>query len=241
MGTEELPDDYFTPTISDLQARQAQLHARVASLNNAPLQSRTQREDQAKAKRDRWPNVRPPPPPSSSPPRANRCFRGRTKAWRLMIDGLLTIMILSDGIRRPSGCASPTSHSLRRRSRRATRYAPYTRSYATLCARTSSPSSSSWVCVCLYLSLSLLSIRLIGHSRSVGSVLLFLGGSHISPPLQASNPPPRDLKVSDPAVRDLTLAELGLAPSSVLHLRFVDDALNRAFSFSFFFFSYLPL
>jgi hypothetical protein len=46
----------------------------------------------------------------------------------------------------------------------------------------------------------------------------------------ASNPPPRDLKVSDPDVRDLTLAELGLAPSSVLLLRFVDDALNRAFS-----------
>ena len=44
----------------------------------------------------------------------------------------------------------------------------------------------------------------------------------------ASNPPPRELKVSDPAVRDLTLAELGLAPSSVLHLRFVDDELNRA-------------
>jgi hypothetical protein len=45
----------------------------------------------------------------------------------------------------------------------------------------------------------------------------------------ASNPPPRDLKVSDSDVRDLTLAELGLAPSSVLLLRFVDDALNRAF------------
>jgi hypothetical protein len=45
----------------------------------------------------------------------------------------------------------------------------------------------------------------------------------------ASNPPPRDLKVSDPDVRDLTLTELGLAPSSVLLLRFVDDALNRAF------------
>jgi hypothetical protein len=43
----------------------------------------------------------------------------------------------------------------------------------------------------------------------------------------ASNPPPRDLKVSDPAVRDLTLGELGLAPSSILHLRFVDDGLNR--------------
>src|SRR6266850_5776155 len=47
----------------------------------------------------------------------------------------------------------------------------------------------------------------------------------------ASNPPPRDLKVSDPAVRDLTLTELELAPSSVLHLRFLDDALNRTSSF----------
>jgi hypothetical protein len=45
----------------------------------------------------------------------------------------------------------------------------------------------------------------------------------------ASNPPPRDLKVSDPAVRDLTLAELGLSPSSILHLRFIDDSLNRSF------------
>jgi len=44
----------------------------------------------------------------------------------------------------------------------------------------------------------------------------------------SSNPPPRDLRVSDPDVRDLTLAELGLAPSSVLLLRFVDDELNRS-------------
>jgi hypothetical protein len=41
-------------------------------------------------------------------------------------------------------------------------------------------------------------------------------------------PPKRDLKVSDPTVRDLTLAELQLAPSSVLLLRFEDDQLNRA-------------
>lgn len=37
-------------------------------------------------------------------------------------------------------------------------------------------------------------------------------------------PPKRDLKVSDPAVRDLTLSELYLAPSSVLLLRFEDGA-----------------
>jgi len=42
----------------------------------------------------------------------------------------------------------------------------------------------------------------------------------------AQSPPKRDLKVSDPNVRDLTLAELQLAPSSVLLLRFLDDSLN---------------
>ena len=76
-------------------------------------------------------------------------------------------------------------------------------------------------------------------------VLLVSGRTHTSlllfpppePPYHtiASNPPPRDLKVSDPTVRDLTLGELGLAPSSILHLRFVDDdGLNRAFPFSFY-------
>ncbi|KAF8899874.1 hypothetical protein CPB84DRAFT_1779594 [Gymnopilus junonius] len=40
-------------------------------------------------------------------------------------------------------------------------------------------------------------------------------------------PPKRDLKVSDTSVRDLTLAELELAPSSILLLRFEDDALNH--------------
>jgi len=58
---EELPDDYFTPTIADLKARQQHLHARAASVNNAPLLTRAQREEQAKMKRDRWPNVRTPP------------------------------------------------------------------------------------------------------------------------------------------------------------------------------------
>ncbi|KAJ7698458.1 hypothetical protein B0H16DRAFT_1645067 [Mycena metata] len=41
-------------------------------------------------------------------------------------------------------------------------------------------------------------------------------------------PPKRDLKVSDPSVRDLTLAELYLAPSSVLLLRFEDAAHEEA-------------
>ncbi|KAG8213165.1 hypothetical protein J3R82DRAFT_11574, partial [Butyriboletus roseoflavus] len=42
------------------------------------------------------------------------------------------------------------------------------------------------------------------------------------------SPPKRDLKVSDPKVRDLSLAELHLAPSSVLLLRFEHESLNRS-------------
>ena len=44
---------------------------------------------------------------------------------------------------------------------------------------------------------------------------------------RTDQPPKRDLKVSDPAVKNLTLAELHLAPSSVLLLRFEDESLNR--------------
>jgi len=40
-------------------------------------------------------------------------------------------------------------------------------------------------------------------------------------------PPKRELKVSDPAVRDLSLYDLHLAPSSVLHLKFLDESLNH--------------
>ncbi|KDQ15873.1 hypothetical protein BOTBODRAFT_274668 [Botryobasidium botryosum FD-172 SS1] len=39
-------------------------------------------------------------------------------------------------------------------------------------------------------------------------------------------PPRRDYKVSDPAVKSLSLAQLSFAPSTILHLRFEDDALN---------------
>jgi tether containing UBX domain for GLUT4 len=42
------------------------------------------------------------------------------------------------------------------------------------------------------------------------------------------SPPKRDFKVSDPKVRDLTLFELQLAPSSVLLLRFEDESLNSS-------------
>lgn len=40
-------------------------------------------------------------------------------------------------------------------------------------------------------------------------------------------PPKRELKVSDPKVRDLTLYDLQLAPSSILHLKFLDESLNH--------------
>ncbi|CCM04684.1 uncharacterized protein FIBRA_06870 [Fibroporia radiculosa] len=40
-------------------------------------------------------------------------------------------------------------------------------------------------------------------------------------------PPKREFKVSDPEVRDLSLTELQLSPSSVLLLNFLDDALNH--------------
>jgi len=40
--------------------------------------------------------------------------------------------------------------------------------------------------------------------------------------------PRRDLKVSDPKVRDLSLAELDLAPSSILLLRFESEELNSS-------------
>ncbi|KAH6913237.1 hypothetical protein BKA70DRAFT_1262254 [Coprinopsis sp. MPI-PUGE-AT-0042] len=41
------------------------------------------------------------------------------------------------------------------------------------------------------------------------------------------SPPKRDLKVSDPAVRDLSLFDLKLAPASMLLLRFEDESLNH--------------
>ncbi|KAJ3572551.1 hypothetical protein NP233_g3001 [Leucocoprinus birnbaumii] len=41
------------------------------------------------------------------------------------------------------------------------------------------------------------------------------------------SPPKRDLKVSDPKVKGLSLAELQLAPASVLLLRFEDETLNH--------------
>lgn len=40
-------------------------------------------------------------------------------------------------------------------------------------------------------------------------------------------PPPRELKVSDPKVRDLSLLQLQLVPTAVLYVKFLDESLNR--------------
>jgi len=40
-------------------------------------------------------------------------------------------------------------------------------------------------------------------------------------------PPPRELKVSDPKVRDLSLLQLQLVPTAVLHVKFLDISFNR--------------
>jgi len=142
---EDLPDDYFTPTITDIKARQQQLHARAVALNSAPLLTRAQREEQVKAKRDRWPNTT-----------IRVRFPDRTQLEKTF----------------PSGDKIRSVYAFVRDALR----------------------------------------------EDVKPIKFVL----------SSNPPPRDLKVSDPAVRDLTLAELELAPSSVLLLRFLDDSLNRS-------------
>jgi len=128
---EELADDYFTPTIADL--------------NNSPLLTRAQREEQVKTNRDRWPNTT-----------IRVRFPDRTQLEK----------------------AFPSSDKIR----------------------------------------SVYAFVRDSLREDVQPIKFIL----------SSNPPPRELKVSDPTVRDLTLAELGLAPSSVLLLRFVDDALNRS-------------
>lgn len=69
-------------------------------------------------------------------------------------------------------------------------------------------------------------------SERIQSVYTFVCTS-LRDDLKSSNfilyqsPPKREFKLSDPKVRDLSLAELQLAPSSVLLVRFEDDSLNR--------------
>lgn len=52
-------------------------------------------------------------------------------------------------------------------------------------------------------------------------IIQFINPSNIC--CSDSTPPPRDLKVSDPTVKDKTLYELGLAPASILMFRFLED------------------
>jgi tether containing UBX domain for GLUT4 len=42
-------------------------------------------------------------------------------------------------------------------------------------------------------------------------------------------PPKREIKVSDPTVRDVSLYDLQLSPSSVLLIKFLDENLNRQY------------
>ncbi|KAF9533719.1 hypothetical protein CPB83DRAFT_844428 [Crepidotus variabilis] len=138
-----LPDEYFNPTAADLQKAQSQLVARTQALTNAPLQLRTAREAEVKAKRDRWPE---------------------TKIRVKFADGTQLEKIFSS-----TGKIKPI-------------YA-----FVRSCLRE--------------------------DVKPIKFVLY--------------QPPKRELKVSDLAVRDLTLSELQLAPSSMLLVRFEDDSLNH--------------
>jgi len=141
-----LPDEYFTPTPTDLKAAQATLAARTQALNNAPLQLRAVREAESKAKRDRWPET--------------------------------TIRI---------------------------RFADQTQLEKVFPSTSNIRSVYAFVRACL--------------REDIKPIKFILYQS----------PPKRDLKVSDPAVRDITLADLQLAPSSILLLRFDDEKLNHSY------------
>ncbi|KAJ6530335.1 hypothetical protein B0H10DRAFT_1862007, partial [Mycena sp. CBHHK59/15] len=137
-----LSDDYFTPTAADLKLAQRGLTARTQALIDAPLQLRSVREAEEKAKRDRWPNTT-----------IRIRFTDRTQLEKVF-----------------------------------------------------------------------------ASNSKIRAVYAFVRGSlreDVKPiKFILYQPPKRDLKVSDPTVRDLTLSELHLAPSSVLLLRFEDDKLN---------------
>jgi len=137
-----LPDSFYTPTAADLRAAQAQLAARTQAFNG-PLQLRSQREAELKAKLDRWPETR-----------IRIKFRDGTQLEKVF----------------------PSTNKIR--------------------------SIYAFVRGCL--------------KEDVKPIKFIL-----------YQPPQRDLKVSDFAVRDLTLAQLQLAPSSILLLRFEDESLNH--------------
>ncbi|KAJ7109027.1 hypothetical protein C8R43DRAFT_1139706 [Mycena crocata] len=136
-----LPDEYFTPTASDLKLAQSGLAARTQALVDAPLQLRAVRDAAEKAKRiERWPNTT-----------IRIRFTDRTQLEKVF------------------------------------------------------PSTSKIRAVYAF-------VR--GVLREDVQPVKFV----------LYQPPKRDLKVSDPSVRDLSLSELSLAPSSVLLLRFEDPA-----------------
>ncbi|TFK66290.1 hypothetical protein BDN72DRAFT_772192 [Pluteus cervinus] len=138
-----LPDEYYTPTASDLKAAQASLQARTQALTDAPFQLRRIREESERAKRDKWPTT--------------------------------TIRV---------------------------RFSDRSQLEKTFQSTEKIRSVYAFVRGCLR-----------GDVQPIKFILY-------------QSPPKRDLKVSDPNVRNLTLAELHLAPSSVLLLRFEDDSLN---------------
>ena len=65
----------------------------------------------------------------------------------------------------------------------------------------------------------------------VGLSPLFSADTETYIPCLDQTPPPRELKVSDPKVRDLSLLQLQLVPTAVLHVKFLDESLNRRLLF----------
>jgi len=61
----------------------------------------------------------------------------------------------------------------------------------------------------------------------VGPFTLSSTGTDIYLSLLDQTPPPRELKISDPKVRDLSLLQLQLVPTAVLYVKFLDESLNR--------------
>ncbi|KZP27402.1 hypothetical protein FIBSPDRAFT_818578 [Athelia psychrophila] len=142
-NAHELPESYFTPTITDMKLAHATLSGRTQSLVNAPLQLRAKREATEKLKRDRWPNTT-----------IRVRFTDRTQLEKTF----------------------PSTDKIR----------------------------SVYAFVRSSLREDVKPIKFVLYQA----------------------PPKREFKVSDPEVRNLSLTELHLAPSSVLLLRFEDDALN---------------
>lgn len=140
-----ISDDFFTMTTADIKAAHDTLSARTRAMVNAPLQLRSAREANERAKRERWQNTS-----------IRVKFSDRTQLERVF----------------------PSSDNIA---------SVYT--FVRDCLRDDVKSKS---------------------------FILY------------QSPPKRDFKISDPKIRDQSLAQLLLAPSSVLLLRFEDEVLNRS-------------